>query len=40
MAEKEFSITGRVINQTGRGIKGLRIEAWDADLIFDDFLAF
>jgi hypothetical protein len=38
MAEIKFRITGRVINLEGQGISGLRIEAWDKDLIFNDFV--
>jgi len=37
--EKVFKMQGRVIDQkTGDGIAGLRVEAWDKDLIFDDLV--
>jgi hypothetical protein len=37
MKEKRYRVTGRVIDkQTGRGIPGLFVEAWDRDLRFDD----
>ncbi|MBW2740659.1 MAG: hypothetical protein JRE64_17860, partial [Deltaproteobacteria bacterium] len=38
MTHKTFRITGRVIDQTGQGVEGLQIEAWDKDLFFDDFV--
>ena len=39
MNQSKFTITGKVIDrQTRQGIPGLRIEAWDSDLFFDDFL--
>ncbi|HHJ20366.1 MAG TPA: hypothetical protein ENJ84_11185 [Gammaproteobacteria bacterium] len=39
MNQNQFTITGRVIDrQTGQGIPELRIEAWDSDLFFDDFV--
>ncbi|HUT72078.1 MAG TPA: neuraminidase-like domain-containing protein [Desulfatiglandales bacterium] len=38
MKNKEFRITGRVLDQTGQGIEGLRIEAWDKDALIDDLL--
>ncbi|MEN8249898.1 MAG: neuraminidase-like domain-containing protein [Bacteroidota bacterium] len=38
MKAKEFHISGRIIDQTGQGIECLRVEAWDKDLFFDDFL--
>lgn len=36
MAENIFHINGRIIDQTEQGVEGLRIEAWDKDLFFDD----
>ena len=37
--EKVFKITGRVINHTARnGVAGLRVEAWDKDLFFNDLV--
>ena len=39
MHPNKFIITGHIIDrQTGRGISGLRIEAWDKDLFFDDLV--
>lgn len=39
MTNKTFRVSGRVIEQaTRQGIAGLRIEAWDKDLIIDDLL--
>jgi len=36
---KTYRIIGRVINRMNRqGIGGLRIEAWDKDMIFNDLL--
>jgi len=38
-AKKVFLITGRVINSRSRaGLAGLRVEAWDKDLIVDDLV--
>ncbi|MBI2985750.1 MAG: hypothetical protein HYY45_03175 [Deltaproteobacteria bacterium] len=36
--KKNFSISGRVIDIKAHGIAGLRVEAWDKDLIFDDLV--
>ena len=39
MADQTFRISGSVIHLKTRGpIAGLRVEAWDKDLIFDDFV--
>jgi hypothetical protein len=39
MVDKEFQMRGRVIDKaTQRGIGGLHVEAWDQNLICDDFL--
>ena len=34
-----YEIRGRVIDEfTGDGIGGVRVEAWDKDFLFDDYL--
>jgi len=39
MKPNNFTITGHIIDrQTDRSISGLRIEAWDKDLFFDDLV--
>jgi hypothetical protein len=39
MEDKSYRINGRVNErETRQGIAGLRVEAWDKDLIFDDFV--
>lgn len=39
MAKKIFYISGRVIDhKSGNGIEGLKVEAWDKDLLFDDLI--
>ncbi|TET67941.1 MAG: hypothetical protein E3J56_12115 [Candidatus Aminicenantes bacterium] len=39
MKKKKYTIRGFVIDTgTDRGITGLRVEAWDKDLLFDDYL--
>lgn len=39
MQPNNYSITGNIIDrQTEQGISGLRIEAWDKDLFFDDLI--
>lgn len=39
MKPKVFRITGRVIDQAGRGLEGVRVEAWDKDLLVDQHVA-
>lgn len=37
--KEEYIVYGRVVDRkTRQGIPGLRVEAWDKDLILDDFL--
>ena len=39
MTKKTMYISGRVIDQQSRrGVAGLRVEAWDEDLICDDLV--
>ena len=39
MAKNTFNISGRVIDSaSGSGIAGLKVEAWDKDLLFDDLV--
>lgn len=39
MEDQTYRISGFVIHQTaGQGVAGLRVEAWDKDLIFDDLV--
>ncbi|HWW73910.1 MAG TPA: hypothetical protein VNZ44_00855, partial [Pyrinomonadaceae bacterium] len=38
-SERDHRIEGRVVDErAGRGLAGLRVEAWDKDLVFDDLL--
>lgn len=39
MTEKTFHISGKVKNLENKAVPGLRVEAWDKDLFFDDFVA-
>ena len=39
MAKKIFRISGHVIDRkSGNGIEGLKVEAWDKDLLVDDLV--
>lgn len=39
MSRKTFHISGRVVTRTIRGgIKGLRVEAWDKELVTNDLV--
>ncbi len=38
MANKIFNIAGKIINKEKQPLPNLRIEAWDKDLLFDDFV--
>ncbi|MEI6900282.1 MAG: hypothetical protein WCL00_10425, partial [Bacteroidota bacterium] len=38
MAKQIYKIIGRIINLSKQPLANLRVEAWDKDLIFDDFL--
>jgi hypothetical protein len=38
MEERTFRISGHVVDQHNQGIEGLRIEAWDKDLIYNDLV--
>jgi hypothetical protein len=38
MAKKNITIAGKVINQNKKPLPNLCIEAWDKDLLIDDFL--
>ena len=38
-SDSTYQINGRVVeSKFKRGIRGLRVEAWDKDLIFDDLV--
>lgn len=38
MTERKYAIQGEVVSQKDQSLEGLRIEAWDNDLVIDDFL--
>jgi hypothetical protein len=39
MSDKKYQINGRVIDiKSNYGIAGLRVQAWDKDLIFKDLV--
>ncbi len=37
-ADRTYRIIGQVKNEADQGIPGVRVEAWDKDLLLDDFL--
>ncbi len=37
-SQPNFTLQGRVLDRDGHPVPGLRIEAWDKDLLIDDFL--
>ena len=39
MTENSFYISGYIKNRENKAVPNLRVEAWDKDLFFDDFLA-
>ena len=38
MSQRIFRIEGNVLNLQGTSMPNLRVEAWDKDLLLDDFL--
>ena len=38
MAKQNITISGQIVNKNNLPLAGLRVEAWDKDLLIDDFV--